>query len=83
MNDVTSFATVAVLQESHPASARARIVRMLRPLRYVRGWPRVAGWLVPPDLSGPFVVSNRGILFAGDLRSYIDRQTYLFGQYEE
>jgi FkbM family methyltransferase len=34
-------------------------------------------------VTGPFVISNDGIAFAGDLGSYIDRQTYLFGQYEE
>ncbi len=47
------------------------------------GWGRVAYWLVPDSLDGEFLIRNDRLLFAGTFRSYIDRQTYLFGQYED
>jgi FkbM family methyltransferase len=58
-------------------------VRRLRALRGLRGWRRVVNAAVPPDVAGAFVAETNGIVFAGDLSSFIDRQMYLFGQYEE
>lgn len=74
--------SVDISLEIHPASWRARLARKLRSFRYLRGWGRVLKWLVPSRDAGPFVVSNRGTLFAGDLSSFIDRQMYLIGEYE-
>ncbi|MEQ1802929.1 MAG: FkbM family methyltransferase [Gammaproteobacteria bacterium] len=67
----------------HPASIPARLARRFRFLRHVRGWQRLVNTLVSPGLSGTFVIENDGMAFAGELASYIDRQMYLFGQYEE
>lgn len=39
-------------------------------------------WLVPESVTGSFLVRNEGIAFAGDLASFLDRHTYLYGQYE-
>jgi len=39
--------------------------------------------LAPPEISAPFRVSNDGIAFEGNISSYLDRETYLFGQYEK
>ena len=71
------------MKTRHPASATARLLRALRGLRQFRGWRRLVNALLPADLAGPFVVATDGVAFAGDLASYIDRQMYLFGQYEE
>ncbi len=75
--------STAALDELHPKCTRARLVRSLRALRRVRGWGRFVNWLVPSRVAGPFVIVNDGLAFAGDLGSYIDRHTYLLGQYEE
>lgn len=71
------------MNEHHPASSRARFVRLCRSLHTLRGWTRFANWLVPEHVGGEFLVANDGVLFAGNLESFVDRQTYLFGQYEE
>jgi FkbM family methyltransferase len=70
-------------QEVHPPFLGARLVRALRALRRVRGWERFSAVLVPWDRAAAFVVQNRSGLFAGDLSSWIDRQMYLVGAYEE
>jgi FkbM family methyltransferase len=74
---------LSVVRETHPRVLRARAARALRGMRHVRGWGRLVNWLVPFDTAGAFVVRNEGVTFAGDLGSFLDRQTYLFGQYEE
>jgi FkbM family methyltransferase len=61
----------------------AQLVRSLRRMHRVRGWRRLASALVPAALDHDFVIANDGVRFAGTLSSYIDRQTYLFGQYEQ
>ncbi len=66
----------------HPSSFGARVVRSLRFLEGVRGWRRVSGALLPEKPAGAFQVTNRFGVFAGDLSSYIDRQIYLYGDYE-
>jgi FkbM family methyltransferase len=71
-----------LMKETHPPSSRARLVRRLRGLRRLRGWHRAAGWLVPADTEGRFLVRNGSLLFAGDIESYIEREMYLFGDYE-
>jgi FkbM family methyltransferase len=71
-----------LMKETHPPSSRARLVRRLRVLRRLRGWHRAAGWLVPADTEGRFLVRNGSLLFAGDIESYIEREMYLFGDYE-
>jgi FkbM family methyltransferase len=68
--------------ETHPASGRARLARRLRGLRRLRGWHRAVNWIVPADSEGAFLVQNGPLLFAGDIESYIEREMYLFGDYE-
>jgi len=70
------------MKETHPSSSRARLVRRLRGLRRLRGWHRAVGWIVPADTEGSFLVQNGSLLFAGDIESYIEREMYLFGDYE-
>lgn len=74
------------LDETHPPSLRMRSLRGLRGLRGVLGWRRMAGMFTPPTVEGAFVVANhaggRETFFAGNLSSFIDRQMYLFGEYE-
>lgn len=66
----------------HPASLGARAVRSLRFLEGLRGWRRLSGALLPHTPKGAFKVINNFGAFAGDLSSYIDRQIYLYGDYE-
>ena len=66
----------------HPSSVGARVVRSMRFLEGVRGWRRVSELLLPASPKGAFQVTNDFGVFAGDLSSYIDRQTYLYGDYE-
>lgn len=66
-----------------PPSARARIIRRLRFMRNVRGWQRLANAVVPQDASLEFVTRNGAVTFSGNLESFIDRQIYLYGGYEE
>jgi len=68
--------------ERHPL-LRAQLARALRPLRRFRGWMRVVDSIVPASASAEFLVVNDGTAFAGNLRSFIDRNVYLFGNYEE
>ena len=70
-------------QELHPHCRRARVARSLRGLAGVRGWQRLVNWLVPVTCAGCFRVDNNGRLFEGDLKSFIDRNVYLFGGYED
>lgn len=58
----------------------ARLARSLRFLRRFKGWQRVATALAGDR--GEFDVRSRGVRFAGDLGSHIERQVYLFGAYE-
>ncbi len=45
---------------------------------------RLVNFILPKEVNGAFVVANRdGIRFAGDVSSFIDRQIYIFGSYEE
>lgn len=71
------------IEQFHPAHFGARIVRSLRFMSSVRGWGRLSSFLVPKSVSGPFVVKNRTGLFSGDLSSFIDRNIYLYGGYEQ
>lgn len=66
----------------HPVSWQARLVRAGRALRAVRGWRRLANQMLPTELAGEYVVLNDGVLFAGELDTWIERETYLYGQYE-
>lgn len=68
-------------QASHP-SLRARFVRGLRGLRNVRGWQRAASWFGGRS-TRPFLIQNGRRWFEGNFNSFIDRQVYLFGGYEE
>lgn len=74
------------LQQKHPQSFSLRLIRSLRGLQRVRGWQRIANIVAPQRLCGPFLVANRvngkQTYFAGDVASFIDRQMYLFGNYE-
>lgn len=71
------------LSEAHPRHAGYRLARRLRWLRRVRGWGRLVTSLAPPGLSAAFLVSNDDIVYEGDTSSFLDRQLYLFGQYEK
>jgi FkbM family methyltransferase len=71
-----------VMLETHPRSRCARLARRLRGLRRLRGWHRAVNWIVPPNAGGRFLVRNGSLLFAGDIESYIEREMYLFGDYE-
>lgn len=66
----------------HPSLLGARLVRSLRFLEGVRGWRRLSRALLPEKPAGAFQVTNAFGVFAGDLSSYIDRQIYLYGDYE-
>jgi FkbM family methyltransferase len=61
-------------------SIGARAARSLRFLRGVMGWRRLAASVA--GHKGAFTVENDGIAFAGNMGSYIDRQIFLFGDYE-
>lgn len=65
-----------------PPPLGARIVRSLRFLEGVRGWRRLSSALLPSQPRGAFQVTNEFGVFAGDLSSYMDRQIYLYGDYE-
>ena len=67
----------------HPPILKAKFLRSLRILRSVPGWGRIVNALIPLNSAGKFVVVNNGVAFSGDIGSYIDRQVYLFGDYEE
>lgn len=54
----------------------------MRILRHIPGWRRVVDLLASPTHS-EFAVENRGAWFAGNLSSFIDREIYLFGRYED
>jgi FkbM family methyltransferase len=68
--------------ERHPRDIRFRIIRSVRRLRNLKGWRRLASQAVPLDAAGPFVINNDGLVFEGDVSSFIDREIYLFGGYE-
>lgn len=70
-------------RQKHPPCARARIVRGIRKLKNLRGWRRLVNIMVPETSSGEFCVRNQGVYFAGNLASYIDRNVYLYGGYED
>ena len=69
------------MRERSPSLA-ARTLRRLRVLQSLPGWGRLVQRLVPEDAKTTFLVKNEGIWSAGALDSFIERQTYLFGQYE-
>jgi FkbM family methyltransferase len=60
----------------------ARVARSLRSLAGVRGWTSIVNWVVP-NHQGGFIVRNGKTNFAGNFQSFIDRQVYLFGGYEQ
>ena len=74
------------MRQIHPQSKSLRLIRSLRGLQRVRGWRRLASIVAPEHLAGHFLVVNRAhgknTYFAGDASSFIDRQMYLFGNYE-
>lgn len=57
-------------------------MRQLRGLRRVRGWKRFANAVIGGSAE-PFQISNNGILVTGTLASFIEREIYLFGGYEQ
>jgi FkbM family methyltransferase len=71
------------VNEAHPPQIGYRLVRRLRRLQKFRGWRRLAAIFAPPNRMAQLRVCNNGIWFEGDISSYLDRETYLFGQYEE
>lgn len=68
--------------EVHPVAWQPRLARALRSLRNVPGWRRTVAAMMNGRHVGDFVVVNKTGVFAGALSSYIDRQIYLFGGYE-
>ena len=70
------------MTEVHPRHAGYRVARRLRGLRSVRGWRRIADALAPFGLEAPFRVTNGSVVFEGNVSSFVDREIYLFGQYE-
>ena len=66
-----------------PPSWRARFVRKLRRWHDVVGWRRIANHLVAPDRRQEFEITNDGLAFRGNLESFVDREIYLFGGYEQ
>jgi len=79
---VAASGTTSRPKERHPPHPGARVVRSLRGLRGVRGWGRIADLFVPLDTEGVFAVENPTGWFAGDLASFVDRQMYLYSEYE-
>ena len=59
---------------------RAAIARALRPLRTVRGIPRIAETIAGSH--GDFVTDIGGAMLAGSLASFVERQALLFCGYE-
>ena len=57
-------------------------LRAGRGLRNVRGWKRFTNYMLPASTDGEFCVDNDGVRFAGNIASFIDRQVFLFGEYE-
>jgi FkbM family methyltransferase len=58
----------------------AKIARSLAFMRYVRGWPAIAAKLAKHDVE--FETRRGDSQFAGNLRSSIDREAYLYGVYD-
>jgi FkbM family methyltransferase len=71
------------LNEAHPPQMGYRLARRLRGLQHFRGWRRLAAIFAPPNQIAPFRVWNNGIVFEGNISSFLDREIYLFGQYEQ
>lgn len=69
--------------EVHPPIWRARLVRSLRNVRRLKGWKRLTAALLPNRMEGEFEIANKHGRFAGNLNSFIDREIYLMGGYEE
>ncbi|MEO6247559.1 MAG: FkbM family methyltransferase [Sphingomicrobium sp.] len=63
-------------------SPLARTARRLRSLHFLPLWHRLVERLVPEDAERAFLIQNDGLWFKGAMDSFIERQTYLFGQYE-
>jgi len=82
-NSVTSGSRMTHSNELHPPVWQARLVRTLRTMRRIRGWRRLAAAMLPDELDGEFEVLNKYGIFAGNLNSYIEREIYLMGGYEE
>jgi FkbM family methyltransferase len=61
---------------------RARLFRSLRLLSGLPGWRRIVNLSVPPH-SAKFTVRNKGVYFTGDMESYVDREVFLYGEYEQ
>jgi len=62
-------------------NAIAKGLRALRFLQNVRGWRRLVATLSPPR-DEPFGVTTDGVNYAGSLASYLDREVWFFGRYE-
>ena len=52
-------------------------------MRRLKGWRRLTAALLPNGLEGEFEVANKYGTFAGNLNSFIEREIYLMGGYEE
>ena len=69
-------------QQIRPYCWQANAIRPLRFLRNVKGWRRLANRLLPSDVSGRFRVENQSTWVEGDLSSFLERELYLYGEYE-
>jgi FkbM family methyltransferase len=67
----------------HPPTFGARAARSLRGLNRLAGWRRLVTRLVGHASDMQFRVRNKGAWFEGNMSSFIDRQVYLFGGYED
>lgn len=62
-------------------TAVAESLRALRFMQNVPGWRRVVATLSPPR-DEPFEVTTDGVTYAGSLASYVDREVWFYGRYE-
>jgi FkbM family methyltransferase len=68
------------MRDGMPVRWSAHLARSLRFMRNIRGWPPVATALA--GRRGSYEVENRGIRFAGDLATQIEREIFVFGGYD-
>jgi FkbM family methyltransferase len=68
--------------QTHDLPLGFRLARAGRNFRNVRGWRRLTSLMAPPSVRGHFRVDNDGVIFDGDVGSFIEREIYLYGGYE-
>jgi FkbM family methyltransferase len=76
----------AMFKELHPPGLLARVARQLRAIQHVPGVSRLINLLASGTPEGQFCIRNAWgegkLTVAGDISSFIDREVYLKGGYE-